>query len=65
MILSVFALAVMALSTFLILSNLRMVLRDVVDVFVTSVQQLRFSDHIAANLALLALWFLLFALSFG
>ena len=62
---SLLALAILTGSTLLILSNLKMVLRDIYDVVLASVTGARFTSHLSANLALLALWFLLFALSFG
>lgn len=65
MFVSFLAILVLTASTLLILSNLKMVMRDIVDVVVTSVVQARFSDHLAANLALVSLWLLIFALSFG
>lgn len=65
MLMSILAIFILFGSTLLILSNLRMVLRDIYDVVVASVVGARFSDHLAANVALIALWLLLFFLSFG
>lgn len=65
MFVSILAIAILMGSTLLILSNLKMVMRDIVDVVVASVIQARFSDHLVANLALVSLWLLIFALSFG
>ena len=65
MLLSLVAIAILIGSTLLILSNLKMVLQDIYDVVVHAVAGARFSAHLAANLALIALWLLLFILSFG
>ena len=65
MLLSLVAIAILIGSTLLILSNLKMVLQDIYDVVVHAVAGARFSDHLAANLALIALWLVVFVVSFG
>ena len=65
MILSILAIAVLIGSTLLILGNLRMVMRDIYDVLLASVAGARFTNHMVANVAFVALWLMLFALSFG
>lgn len=64
MLLSILAILILLGSTLLILGNLRLVMRDIYDVMVSTVSGMRFTDHLAANLALVALWVVLFVLSY-
>lgn len=63
--LSILALLILIGSTLLIASNIRMVMRDIYDVLRSSVSDTRFATHMAANIAFVALWLLIFSLSFG
>ena len=62
---SVLALMILVASTMLILSNLRIVVQDIVQVLVASVTGARFANQLSANLAFAALWLLIFVLSYG
>ncbi|SPF79921.1 hypothetical protein PRI8871_01723 [Pseudoprimorskyibacter insulae] len=61
---SVLALLILLASYWLIFSNLRAVLRDTYDVAVTAAVKFASPDRALSNLALSALWCLIFWLTF-
>lgn len=64
MTLTVIALAILTLSTALLLGNLRLVAQDTLSALRTSIAQARASGQILPRMAFAALWLLIFALSY-